>query len=356
MTQKQGYMMKKIGGFLALMLIFLATACNTSNVTPAALVEPTTPRITALQAPQTVLVSAPTCVYPAGWREYRPGAGETAEALSARYGIGLEQLLLGNCLSSAAEVVEGRQIYLPIYTYAAQVGTVLPLGISSFSVHPPLALPGGMVKLVWQAQGAASVARVGWLYAGGFIEEVGGLPPSGEIDLLVPDDGRNFMSFMVLVRDDLGAEVSALASVRVACKESWFFAPMPADCPSAPLVTTFHEQHFEQGTIVYVPALGLHYVLVAGQEAVTMQDEFVPGMPPRQAHLAIPDGYQAPSGAIFYIWQHEPVRNALGQAISPLKKYPGMMQRSGGLTYLSAGSGHVYRLGDGLVWGVVIPQ
>jgi hypothetical protein len=47
----------------------------------------------------------------------------------------------------------------------------------------------------------------------------------------------------------------------------------------------------------------------------------------------IPAGFAQTQGPIHYIWRNE----------------------AGELVYFSAGSGHVYRTGEGLVWGVIIP-
>ena len=91
-----------------------------------------------------------------------------------------------------------------------------------------------------------------------------------------------------------------------------------------------------------------------------LEDDFVPGMPAQNVSLDIPTGYSGTQGPIKYIWSHEGVRNALGHAVSEAVTYPGMLQRSvdpsGEVIYFSASSGHVYRVGTGLVWGVIIPE
>jgi hypothetical protein len=200
--------------------------------------------------------------------------------------------------------------------------------------------------------------RIGWLFGGQFFEQVGSLPASGIAELTVPDDGRDHVRFIALASDGTN-EVAAQTVVSVVCRESWFFAPSPIGCPSAPLVTAFHEQHFERGTIVHIPSLGVLYVMAAGQEAIVVGDDYVPGMPASDPGLVAPTGFQPTQGPIHYIWRHEGVRNALGYAVDQQVQYPGLLQRSvsevGELVYFSASSGHVYRTGEGLVWGVIIP-
>lgn len=302
--------------------------------------------------------NAPTCVHLAGWREYRVGKDDTPELLALWFGTSVEELLNGNCLSDPISIVPDSVIYVPYTQQVASVQTVLPLGVSAFVADPMVVPPGGKVKLYWQGQGTVQSVRVGWIYNGLFVEQANQLPSSGMIELEVPADGRDHMTFLVSVSDGTH-EVAAQTTVQVLCKESWFFAPVPANCPTPPLVTNFREQHFERGTIVYIPALGIHYVMVAGQEAVMVKDEFVPGMPPYDGQVQIPPGYSVPQGAIYYIWKNEGIRNALGFAISEAVEYPGMLQRTvnslGEIVYFSASSGHVYRIGEGIVWGVIIP-
>jgi hypothetical protein len=111
---------------------------------------------------------------------------------------------------------------------------------------------------------------------------------------------------------------------------------------------------------VYIPSLGVHYVMVAGQEASIVGDDYVPGMPARDPSVIVPAGFFQTQGPIHYIWRNAGVRNALGNAVDSEVEYPGLLQRSvseaGELVYFSASSGHVYRTGEGLVWGVIVPS
>jgi hypothetical protein len=298
------------------------------------------------------------CQHPAGWRRAIVGEEESAGAVAARYAVSLEELLGGNCIADPLAVVPGLSLYVPFNQPAVLPQTSLPLGISSFAAEASVVQPGQRLHLSWQAQGPVHAVRIGWLFNGQFYEQAGNLPAAGIAELTVPDDGRDAVRFMALASDGAN-EVAALTVVQVLCRESWFFAPSPVGCPSAPLVTSFHEQRFERGTIVHIPSLGIHYVMAAGQEAVMVGDGFVPGMPQRDTSIVVPAGFAQTQGPIHYIWRNEGVRSSLGYAVGEEVKYPGLLQRTvseaGELVYFSASSGHVYRTGEGLVWGVIIP-
>jgi hypothetical protein len=302
-------------------------------------------------------VQAQICSYPAGWRAYRVTEVDTLDGLALRYGLSVEQLLQSNCLLSADQVLPGLVIYLPSVAPTVSVQTILPLGVSSLQVEPMVVNPGGRLVLSWAAQGPVQTVRLGALFNGQYFELAKDLPFQGAVELRAPDDGREAISYVVLVGDGY-QEVAAQATVRILCRESWFFLPAPAGCPSSLLVTSFQAQSFERGVILYVPALGLHYVLVTGQEAVEVDDNYIPGMPDYDPGLIPPPNTQQPRGAIFHLWHNESVRAALGYATGEAVTYLGMMQRSvssgGEVSYLSASNGDVYRLGDGLVWETLI--
>jgi hypothetical protein len=349
----------------SLFLLIVAAGCGQSmDVDSAALLKE--PTVQDKQNPQDVLAAAPmrqfsaqACVHPSGWQAYQVAEGEIAEGIAARFGTSTENLLGGNCLTSSLEVAPGRVLYVPVPQQNAGPQTVLPLGVSAFAIDPVIAQPGGPVRVYWQGQGPVRSARIGWVFNGYFVEEMRDLPATGVVELTVPDDGRGSITYMIRVSDGGPSEVSAQSSISVACQETWFFTPSPTSCPSAPLVTQFQEQHFERGTIVFIPALGVHYVMVAGQEAVLIEDDYVPGMPAQNVAMDIPVGFRTTQGPINYVWSNEAVRVALGHAVSETVSYPGMLQRSvdpsGEVIYFSASSGHVYRTGTGIVWGVIIP-
>jgi LysM repeat protein len=349
---------------ISLVLMIVSLGCGLANNLQVAVTgtdkEPTVQNRRVTQDTLARTNNTQTCMHPAGWQAYQVTEGEFAEGIAARVGTTVDNLLGGNCLVHPQELVAGRVIYVPVPQQNASPQTVLPLGVSAFVVEPVMAQPGEAIRVYWQGQGPVQTVRIGWVFNGVFVEEIRSLPISGIAELTVPDDGRGQITYMIRVSDGRPQEISAEATIRVACRESWFFNPVPASCGSAPLVTEFVEQHFEHGTIVYIPALGVHYMMVAGQEAILLDDDFVPGMPAQNGAVDVPVGYNPTQGPINYVWSNEGVRVALGHAVNDAVSYPGMLQRSvdpaGEVIYFSASSGHVYRVGTGLVWGVIIPE
>ena len=151
--------------------------------------------------------------------------------------------------------------------------------------------------------------------------------------------------------------------VQIRCPQAWFYAPAPVGCPFPPLVTLFQQQTFERGVIIYLPALRVHYVFVAGRGVRQMADTFVPGMPLKDAALeaAIPAGLRQPTGAIFYAWRSDQaLQAALGYAVGDVQTYTGMHQRAvsseGETVSFSAGSGQVYQVLPDGTWLSITPQ
>ncbi|MBN1200555.1 MAG: LysM peptidoglycan-binding domain-containing protein [Anaerolineae bacterium] len=315
---------------------------------------------TADDTPRTGVQAA--CTVPAGWRPYQLALNETIYSLAARANVSVSDLLASNCLTTATGLRDGSRLYVPPETAASRPQTSLPLGISALVANPGTVPAGGLVTLAWQAQGPVVHVRLGWVYRRQFIEQANGLPPVGVWQVSVPTDGRESITFEVRISDGI-QEIAAQTTVQVMCPESWFFTPTPSGCPSEPLVTTFHEQRFESGTIVYVPALGVHYVLPDNQPAALVQATFVPGMPLKDAALdsTVPAGMMQPVGPINYAWGgDEKRRAALGYAIGPETRGMGMLQRTvsaaGETVYFSVGSGQVIAFADGQAWQIITPE
>ena len=302
------------------------------------------------------------CPAPAGWVPYQLRLNETIYSLALRANITVGDVLKANCLDNARDLRAGAWLYVPPQATNAQTQTLLPLGISALVVDPEAVPAGGMVNLTWQAQGPVVRVRLGWVYGSQFIQVVDSLPGIGTWPVQVPADGRETITFMLRVSDGV-SEVAAQTTVRVHCPESWFFGPQPLGCPYPPLVTTFREQRFERGTMVYVPALGLSYLLINDQPAHQIADSFAPGMPLTDPALeaSIPPGLRQPSGPINYAWRSDTrLMAALGYAVGDEVRYTGMLQRAvttaGDTVYFSASSGTIYRFVNGQPWQIIAPQ
>ncbi len=305
---------------------------------------------------------ATTCAYPSGWLLYQVPVNDTVYSVAARAGVSVDALLRANCLAAASGIGSGAWLYVPPQTLANSPRTFLPLGISAFVVDPVVVDAGGMIWLAWQAQGPVVRVRIGWMYQGQFIEEAANLPQTGTWQFQAPADGRESITFEVRASDGVH-EVAAQTSVQVRCPQGWFFSPQPSECPLPPLVTTFYEQAFERGVIVYVPALRAHYVLVNGKAGQLVVDTFAPGMPLNDPALkpAASTGLRLPSGAIYYAWRgDEAQRQALGYALAEPRIYTGMLQRAvspgGEQVYFSSASGPIYRFINGQAWSLLVPQ
>ncbi len=352
--------MKNIAFFASLASILLLSGCGLAmDAPPTPMLRPSQVAEAAVSPPQAArfqarLVNLSRCVYPAGWQALTVGLDDTLMAIAARYGVTTEALRTANCLTD--EVVTGQRLYVPARQYGTGgPQTVLPLSITGLTAEPALVSPGETIRVQWTTQGALREVHLGRVVNGQYVGIASGLPAVGELDIIAPADGRDRVELVLLVRDGLG-EVQARTRARVRCSESWFFDPAPGGCPTPVLQTVFEEQHFEHGALVHVPALDTHYLLVRGQEAVALPDEYMPGV----SSLENADSPFLTAVAIHYVWSRDEVRAVLGLPIGPPRRYMGQLQRELGsqeeLVYLSAASGHVYRFGNGVVWGVIVPE
>ncbi len=304
----------------------------------------------------------PACATPAGWYAYQVQMNETVYSIAARAGIGAADLLTVNCLTAPGDVQDGLWLRVPPQMVAAAPQTLLPLGISALVADPLVVPAGGMVNISWQGQGPVIGVRFGWLYNNQFIEEAANLPVVGSWPFVVPSDGRDSITLVVRVSDGL-QEISAQTTVHILCPENWFFSPSPAGCPTPILSTTFREQHFERGTIVYLSTLRASYALINGRVPLKIEDHFTPGMPLKDPALdaAIPAGLMQPSGPIYYAWRGvDGLPAALGYAIDRETAYYGLMQETvsavGDTIYLLNSSGQIYVLPSSAPWGVIAVQ
>jgi hypothetical protein len=330
-----------------------------------------------------------TCPIPAGWVAYHVALNETIYSIAARAAVGVDDLLKANCFPAGYGLKAGAWLAVPSQAAVTSPQTYLPLGVASFGADVRDVPAGGTVTLAWQAQGPVVSVRLGWLYGDQFIDEAHSLPAAGVWLVRVPDDGRESITYVLRAGDGV-EEVAAQTTVSIGCGEGWFFSPAPPGCPLPPLATTFEEQAFERGTIVYIPALRALYLFVQGYPAHQIADTFVPGMPLVDPALnaVIPAGLMQPHGAINLAWRSDKRwQAALGYAVGAVRTYTGMHQRTlsanvvNGATsatsttsengandatsatsseveviYLSTSSGAVYRFAEGQGWLVITPR
>jgi hypothetical protein len=304
-----------------------------------------------------------TCPVPAGWVAYHVALNETIYSIAARAAVTADVLLKANCIPEGYALKAGAWLAVPSQAAVTSPQTFLPLGVASFSADARDVPAGGTVTLTWQAQGPVVAVRLGWLYGDQFIDEAQDLPAAGAWVVHVPDDGRESITFVLRAGDGL-EEVAAQTTVSIRCGQGWFFSPAPPGCPLPPLVTTFEEQLFERGIIVYIPALRVHYLFVQGYPAHQIADTFTPGMPLTDPALdaVIPAGLTQPHGAINLAWRSDTRwQAALGYAVGAARTYTGMHQRTlsangGEVIYFSTSGGAVFRFAEGQAWLVITPE
>jgi hypothetical protein len=303
------------------------------------------------------------CPVPGGWVFYHVALNETLYSIAARGAVSADDLIKANCLPAAYALKAGTWLAVPAKAAATSPQTFLPLGVSAFVADPVTVPAGGMITLAWQAQGPVVAVRLGWMYGDQFVEEAGRLPSTGVWTLRVPDDGRESITYVLRAGDGI-EEVAAQTTISIRCGQGWFFNPAPVGCPLPPLVTTFEEQTFERGIMVYIPALRTHYAFIQGYPAHQIADTFTPGMPLIDPALtaAIPAGLTQPRGPINAAWRSDKrLQAALGYAVGQARTYTGMHQRtisaSGVETiYFSTSGGAVYRFAEGQAWQVIVPE
>ncbi len=304
-----------------------------------------------------------SCPVPAGWVAYHVALNETIYSIAVRAALAADDLLKANCFPAGYSLKAGAWLAVPFQAAAASPKTFLPLGVAAFGVDANTAPAGGTVTLAWQAQGPVVTVRLGWMYGNQFIDEAQGLPAAGAWSLRVPDDGRESITYVLRAGDGV-EEVAAQTTVTIRCGEGWFFNPAPPGCPLPPLVTTFEEQTFERGIIVYIPALRVHYLFVQGYPAHLIADTFAPGMPLTDPALnaVIPAGLTQPHGAMNLAWRSDKRwQAALGYAVGAARTYTGIQQRTinaGGaeVIYFSTGGGAVYRFAEGQAWQIITAE
>ena len=193
------------------------------------------------------------------------------------------------------------------------------------------------------------------------------VPPNGSTDYRIPEADRNWVDFLLYIWDDDNRSAYAGVTVLLRCPDAWFFAPDPEDiCPTPVLISEAAEQHFEHGTMVWVGAEDVVYVLFDDVGITTrwtrFEDRWQEGMPDRDPGLQPPEGLQQPIRGFGLVWRDEPgVRDRLGWATDGEQGYTTALQRTTRYkyngTYLLALDGGVWYLGpERGAWDKLTPE
>lgn len=227
--------------------------------------------------------------------------------------------------------------------------------ITYFRVKPELVDPGDAVTLTWASKDASKALLYKLFYSGQLPPEGIDVPPTGSYVYEISPQERNWVNFLLYVWDEADRHASAGVSVELRCPEVWFFEPPPEDiCPTAPLVSSAAEQHFENGTMVWVAEEDAIFVFFDAPQTTTrwsrFQDHWEEGMADRDPDVTPPPGLQQPIRGFGLVWREQShVREQLGWAVDDEQGFTTVMQRTTrykyNAWYLLALDGDVWYLG-----------
>ena len=214
--------------------------------------------------------------------------------------------------------------------------------------------PGDTIVLEWESVGAtkAIIYQIPQSYQ--MPQSGWDVATSGTYSHQIELHERNWVMFQLYVYDAAERSASASLTVPLRCPDPWFFAPAPDVCPTAPIVSTAAEQHFERGTMIWIEELDRIYVLYADDvhspKWQGFNDEWEEGMPDRDPTLVPPDGLYQPIRGFGLVWRQNPtVRERLGWAIDEETGFETIVQHTTlykyNSTYLRALDGNVWHLG-----------
>jgi hypothetical protein len=246
------------------------------------------------------------------------------------------------------------QIYLPIVKKP-----VPPPVITQFAANVTLADPGDTITLTWATLNAEAVTLF-HLMPTGQIGQFWEVDAAGTMTHTISSLARNESRFMLTAVNSESVTVHADVTILLTCPDVWFFAPGPGICPAGPaLIANAAEQHFEQGTMIWVEETMLIYVLYADDQQPQWQvfvDEWQEGDPIDDPGLEPPPGLYQPQRGFGLVWREQTgVQDRLGWAVAPEQGYETAVQSTSypiyNDLYIRAADEEVWRLGpEGSEW------
>ena len=212
--------------------------------------------------------------------------------------------------------------------------------------------PGDTVTLEWEAKGA-TVATLYHLMPTGQLGSFWEVGVSGTFEYEIGTRERNHTDFLLIVTDDQGHTAQASLSITLRCPDTWFFTPAPDECPaSSAIESDGAEVHFEHGTMIWVKAEDLIYLLFDDGQSPqwkALSDEWDLGEPEDDPTLTPPAGLYQPVWGFGLIWREETgVRDRLGWAIDVEVAFNTHLQRTSrpkyNDTYIGAVDAKVWKL------------
>ncbi len=212
--------------------------------------------------------------------------------------------------------------------------------------------PGDTITLSWDTEGATS-ATLYHLMPTGQLGRFWEVDVLGSLEYEIDVTERNHTTFLLVVSDDEGRTARATVSVTLRCPDTWFFEPAPGECPASPaVVSAGAEEHFEQGTMIWVKEQDQIYVLFEDDQSPRWRayaDRWKEGDPVSDPTITPPPGLYQPMRGFGLVWREEPgVRDRLGWAIDAEAGFTTAVQRTSRPKYndifVRALDGGVWRL------------
>lgn len=236
--------------------------------------------------------------------------------------------------------------------------------IEFFTTDVQAVAPGDSVNLYWSTRGASSA--VIYRLQGGVRNQLWNVGPDGSLTVQTRRADRGSVDFELSVGDG-AQETSLRLSVPLSCPDTWFFAPVPSECPAGPAEeTTLVEQPFERGRMIYVQSSGQIYVLFNdGFEPAwaAFENRYNPAVDPESdPNFPNPPNLYQPVRQLGFLWRgRDSIRNRLGLGTQPEAVYTGFAQsaETDGQTTLyfaSADGAVVQLLSGGSQWTIIQPE
>ncbi len=242
-----------------------------------------------------------------------------------------------------------------------------PLTILDFSVQVEDFRDGKRLRFNWKSEGGIAAFIENGASPNPDAPSRWTTPPSGSLTVELAETFQPNPTFTIFVynQPDISAAeiVSQTAQIAWECRQSYFFAPLPAQCPIAPKVHGWSaEQRFERGRMIWFHEIDENnvtqnknvYVLynqpVNETQWEIFADSWRQGEPVNQPAIIPPNGLFQPERILGKLWrENERVRGGVGWANGYEQGYFGARQNgvtdeTGSILYLQSYSGQILKL------------
>ncbi len=225
--------------------------------------------------------------------------------------------------------------------------------------------PGGSVTLFWSARNvdAAVIYR---LNPDETRQQVWNVPPDSSLNIQTRRSDRGQLTFLLTVGESETYNESRLI-IPIRCPIEWFFTPPPTECPAIEAVeSTFLDQSFERGRMVYIAERNQTYVLFNdGNDPswLSFNSLYDPEIHPEsEPNFVPPAGFFQPLRELGFLWRsNDTVRNRLGLGTTEAKTYQGFYQTAPSTNeredlFLTAGDNTIINIiPGGTLWQFISP-